>query len=212
MFDPIREDLARCHRKREILLNPATWAVMSYRFRRWILRLGVPSMLKWPLWAIGALVDLLSRIASGIELPTRAVIGPGLYIPHTGYVVVGAGARIGQHCTLCQGVTIGHARGGRDKRGGCPVIGDRVYVGPGSAIIGPIEIGNDALIGPGAIVVKSVPAAGVAVGNPARVISYAGSFDLISYPEMESDVERIAALTKFAGSPSVPTRRTGLAS
>jgi hypothetical protein len=34
----------------------------------------------------------------------------------------------------------------------------------------------------------------VAVGNPARVISHKGSFDLISYPGMEQDEERIAAL------------------
>jgi serine O-acetyltransferase len=108
--------------------------------------------------------------------------------------MVGSHVVIGRHCTLTQGVTIGHAGGGSHTTDKNPVIGDRVYIGPGAIIIGPITIGNDALIGAGAVVTRSVPDRGVAVGNPARVISHKGSFDLISYPGMEQDEERIAAL------------------
>ncbi len=32
------------------------------------------------------------------------------------------------------------------------------------------------------------------MGNPARVVSYEGSFDLITYDGMESDPDRIASL------------------
>jgi serine acetyltransferase len=74
------------------------------------------------------------------------------------------------------------------------VIGNRVYVGPGSAIIGPLTVGDDALIGVGAVVIRSVPPRGVVVGNPARIISFSGSFDLIDYPCMDEDPARLASL------------------
>ena len=64
-----------------------------------------------------------------------------------------------------------------------------------AAIIGPISVGDDALVGVGAVVLKSVPPRGVVAGNPARMISNVGSFDLITYTGMESDPERMAALT-----------------
>ena len=131
---------------------------------------------------------------TGIQLPSSVSIGPGLYIPHSGYIVVNSSASIGSHCTIAQGVTIGHAGGGRDKSMKAPTVGDRVYIGPGACLIGDISIGDDALIGPGAIVTKDVPPRSVVVGNPARVISTRGSFDLIDYPGMEDDVMRQCSL------------------
>jgi serine O-acetyltransferase len=193
MFDDLREDLRRC-RKREILLNPSTWAIISYRFRRAVAKSRAPAVVKWPAYAAAVFTDIISRVASHVELPTSAEIGRGLCMPHAGYVVVAADARIGRHCTIGPGVTIGHARGGGSDREGSPVIGDRVYIGPGAAVIGPIEIGSDALIGAGAVVVRSVPPAGVVAGNPAQLISREGSFNLISYRDMDKDRERIAAL------------------
>src|SRR5262249_8324921 len=96
---------------------------------------------------------------------------------------------------LCHGVTIGHRGGGQDpSRAGSPVIGDRVYIGPGSAIIGPLTVGEDAVIGLGAIVIRSVPPRAVVAGNPARVLSVGGSFELIHYPGMERDPGRLASL------------------
>jgi serine O-acetyltransferase len=198
MFEFVSQDLGRCggrwsERVREALFSPGTWAVLGYRFRRW----AYASRLPWPLRKLlnvaGTLVNVWVQVASNIELPVTAEIGPGLYVPHTGYIIVAARARIGRHCTLTQGVTIGHGGGGRKTAAGCPIIGDRVYVGPGAAVIGPIEVGNDALIAVGAVVIESVPAGGVAVGNPARLISRRGSFDLIEYPGMEADPDRTAA-------------------
>ncbi len=138
-------------------------------------------------------MQLIVDITTNIQLPETVPIGPGLFIAHTGYIVLAGDVIMGHHCTLTQGVSIGHAGGGgKDLRS--PVLGDRVYVGPNAAIIGPIEIGHDALIGVGAVVTRSVPPCGVVVGNPARLISYKGSFDLIDYPGKEDDPERLVAL------------------
>jgi serine O-acetyltransferase len=198
MFDCLRQDFCRCgdttsQRVKEMLFNIGMWAVVSYRLRRWIFQLRLPRPLKLPLNLISALTQLVTEVLTGIQIPCSADIGPGLYIPHTGYIVISSGAVIGSNCTLTQGVTIGHGGGGRRSAQGCPQIGDRVYIGPGAAITGPISVGDDALIGVGAIVIRSVPACAVVVGNPGRIISSKGSFDLITYPGMEHDAARVAA-------------------
>ena len=199
MFANLAEDVRRCgsspyERVREVVLTPGMWAVIGYRYRRWVFTTRMPKLLRFVLNVLGVMVQLFTEVATQVQLPSSASIGPGLYVPHTGYIVVSSRAVIGRHCTLAQGVTIGHAGGGGKPEGGCPVLGDRVYVGPGSALIGPLTVGDDALIGVGAVVTRSVPSRGVVAGNPARLFSRNGSFDLISYPGMEQDRDRGASL------------------
>jgi serine O-acetyltransferase len=201
MFAAIRQDIRRCGatpfpRLKEVLLNPSIWAVFGYRHRRWVAT-TFPRPIRWLLapWTIP--LQLLMDILTKVQLPAAAKIGSGLYLPHLGTIVIGSGTTVGRNCTIAHNVTIGHA-GGRTRTGGNPVIGDRVYIGPGAIVIGPITIGNDALIGAGAVVVKSIPPAGVAVGNPARLLCLTGSFALIEYPGMESDSDRSTAMQHSA--------------
>jgi serine O-acetyltransferase len=200
MFDHLRADFGRCgdtfgQRCREMILNPGMWAVVGYRYCRWVGTCGMPRWLRRPFALVALVVQLWVEVTTTIQLSAAARIGPGLYIPHTGTTVVGSGSVLGSNCTLCHGVTIGHRGGGRHKRGGGnPVFGDRVYIGPGSAIVGPITVGEDAVIGVGAVVIRPVPPRAVVAGNPARVLSQGGSFDLICYPCMEQDRARVASL------------------
>ena len=199
MFNHLIEDIRRCGdtpaaRIREVLLNPGFWAVVGYRFRRKVFTARIPRPIRWVLNVPATLAQLLVDVATGIQLPSSAQIGPGLSIPHNGYIVVSSRAVIGSHCTITQGVTIGHASGGGKSLSGCPVLGDRVYVGPGAAVIVPITVGDDALIGVGAVVIRSVPPRGVVAGNPARLLSRAGSFGLIEYPGMDADPDRLDSL------------------
>jgi serine O-acetyltransferase len=199
MFDNLREDLKRYgasshEQMRALLLYPRVWAIASYRFSRWTHTSKLPRPLKKMLTLLVTLLSTLIDITTSIEISPTANIGPGLFIPHTGYIVIGPDVTIGKHCTLTQGITIGHRGGGNIQSYQSPVIGDRVYVGPGAAIVGPITIGDDALVGVGAVVTRSVPSRGVVAGNPAQVLSLKGSFDLISYPGMEKDENRITSL------------------
>ncbi|HEV3447229.1 MAG TPA: hypothetical protein VG099_21495 [Gemmataceae bacterium] len=200
MFDHVRADFGRCgdtfrQRCREIILNPGMWAVVGYRYCRWVRTCGMPRWLRWPFALIALAVQLWVEVTTTIQLSAAAQIGPGLYVPHTGTTVVGSGSVLGGNCTLCHGVTIGHRGGGRHKSArGNPVFGDRVYIGPGSAIVGPITVGEDAVIGVGAVVIRPVPPRAVVAGNPARVLSESGSFDLICYPGMAQDPARLASL------------------
>lgn len=198
MFDNLREDLRRygsgTHQQiRAIILTPPLWAIIGYRFARWVNTAHLPGPIRKLLRIVSTLTNLWVGVATNIELPSEARIGPGLFIAHTGYIVLGAGVVMGHHCTLTQGVTIGHAGGGNNSFE-CPSIGNRVYVGPGSAIIGPVTVGDDCLIGVNAVVTQSIPPRAVALGNPARVKSLKGSFALIMYPGMETDLERKSAL------------------
>jgi serine O-acetyltransferase len=46
-----------------------------------------------------------------------------------------------------------------------PTIGNRVYIGAGAKILGPVTIGEDAIIGANAVITKDVPAARTVVGS-----------------------------------------------
>jgi serine acetyltransferase len=72
-----------------------------------------------------------------------------------------------------------------------------VHVGVNALLLGRITIGNDAVIGPGAVVMSSVPPGGVAVGNPARVTGNSGSFEFVTYDNMENDPARREALRQL---------------
>ena len=170
-----------------VFLTQGFWATCAYRLSRRIL-----TKRAWPL--LGPLLKLLLvlwrkllEILTGIHIPDESVIGKALHIAHFGPTLIGV-ERMGDNCSLSQGVTIGY--GGRGEKRGRPTIGDRVYIGANVVIVGDITIGDDAAIAAGAIVVSSVPPRGVVMGNPARVIGYEGSFDLIHYEGMETDPAR----------------------
>jgi len=158
-----------------LVMNPGAMVVASYRFARAIRTL--PRRLRFPLVAAHAPVDLLLRTITSTELPAGANIGGGLHVGHIGGIVVSPQAQIGRDCNLSQGVTIGV--GGRGDKRGVPFIGDRVYIGPGAKLFGPIRIGNDVAIGANAVVCDDVPDNAVVVGMPAKIISMRGSQDFV---------------------------------
>ncbi|MDQ2920314.1 MAG: serine O-acetyltransferase [Acidobacteriota bacterium] len=198
MFHNLREDLRRYggpgRQLKALLLTPRVWAIVNYRFASWAYAARMPSVARVALKVFARLFTFLIEMVTSVELPPQTAIGAGLFIPHAGYVILASNAIIGLHCTLTQGVTIGHRAGGDVSQLDSPVIGDRVYIGPGAVVLGAINIGDDALIGANAVVLRSVPPRAVVVGNPARLISMKGSFDLISYPGMEHDAKRLVSL------------------
>lgn len=164
-----------------LLTREGLWALAEYRFNNWVDREVRIPVLRHILIAIGAIWHKLITVLIGIELPKGANIGVGLYIVHSGCIVLHPDVVIGEYCTLSHDVTIG--LGGRGEKLGCPKIGDRVYIAPGAKIFGAITIGNDVAIGANAVVTKDLPDNAVAVGIPAKIISYKGSQDFIDAPK-----------------------------
>jgi serine O-acetyltransferase len=173
---------------RTIFLTQGFWASAVYRMGRAAVR---RTRFARPFVAFA---QKLVEIVTGISIPVQCAIGDGLYIGHYGSIILAPEARIGHNCSLAQNVTIGVAGGAEDR--GAPTIGNRVFIGAHSVIVGRITIGDDAVICAGSVVSRSVPARAVMMGNPARVVSYDGSFDYVYYDGMDVDPARRASLEK----------------
>lgn len=119
------------------------------------------------------------QILYGVHINFTTDIGPGLYLGHPLGIVVNSRTVIGANCTLSQNVTLGQTNA-RSKNPGCPRVGDRVYIGCGSVIIGGIQLGDDAAVAPNAVVIRDVQPSEVVSGNPATVISTRGSEGYVS--------------------------------
>jgi serine O-acetyltransferase len=177
---------------RTIFLTQGFWASSIYRVCRAArCQGGFWSALARP---FTALAQKLAEVVTGISIPWQCEIGDGLYIGHYGSIILAPEARIGHNCSLAQNVTIGMAPSNEGR--GAPTVGNRVFIGAHSVLVGRITIGDDAVICAGAVVNKSVPARAVVMGNPARVVSYDGSFDYVFYDGMDVDPARRASLEK----------------
>ena len=103
----------------------------------------------------------------GIEINPATKIGPGFVMTHPYNITISSFAVIGRNVNILKGATVGHSSG---KRPGAPVIGNRVYIGLNSTLLGGITIGDDVLIAPNAFVNQDIPSHSVVIGNPCTVI------------------------------------------
>jgi serine O-acetyltransferase len=101
----------------------------------------------------------------GFEIPISTKIGKGFQILHFGHLMISPFAKIGNNCTVFPGITLG-----QDTKGSAPTLGDRVWVGTNSILIGGIKIGDNVLIAPGSYVNFNIPDNSMVVGNPAKFI------------------------------------------
>ena len=87
---------------------------------------------------------------------------------------------VGKNLTISQNVTVGMTchNGKKDF----PIIGDNVYLAPGSAVIGKITIGDNVAIGTNCVATKDIEDNSVVVGIPGRIISHNGSYEYINNP------------------------------
>lgn len=110
---------------------------------------------------------------TGIDLQPN-VAGPGIHIPH-GNIVVNSDASIGSNCKILPYTVIG-MHGRYDRLKDVPQIGNRVYIGAGSKIIGNVTIADDVVIGANSVVIKSILEPNTTwVGNPAKKVADTGS-------------------------------------
>ena len=174
-----------------IFAYPGVHAIWGHRVNHWLWNHGARL-------AARAFAEL-TRILTGVEIHPGAVLGTGLFIDHATGVVIGETAEVGDDVTIYQGVTLGGTSSDRGKRH--PTIGDRVIIGAGAKILGPIKIGDDSRIGANAVVVKEVPSSAVVVGVPGQVISRtrSGSEDESMMPDLvgvslQSLLTRVARL------------------
>lgn len=114
------------------------------------------------------MLSQLGRFLTGIEIHPGATIGKCLFIDHGMGVVIGETAIVGDYVTIYQGVTLGGT--GKDTGKRHPTVGDRVTIGAGAKILGPIHLAAGTKIGAGSVVLTDTKPESTAVGVPARVI------------------------------------------
>lgn len=108
-----------------------------------------------------------------VFIAPEAEIGPGLWLIHPKGVTIGVKAT-GEGCTIYQNATIGANYRQDDSGNELPVLGDKVVVGPGAVVVGPIFVGSKVVIGANAVITKDVPDECVVGGIPGKVI---GKYD-----------------------------------
>ena len=88
-------------------------------------------------------------------------------------VVIGETASIGNDVTIYHGVTLGGVSPSEDSASQVnkkrhPTLEDKVIIGSGAQILGPITIGQNSKVGSNSVVSKNIEANKSVIGNPAR--------------------------------------------
>jgi|TARA_Y100000294_G_scaffold126538_1_gene117987 serine O-acetyltransferase len=150
-----------------ILTYPGVKAVFFHRIANFF------SVAKLDLLA--RIISQFSRFLTGIEIHPKAKIGKNLFIDHGMGVVIGETSEIGDNVTIYHNVTLGGVSpsiNSNEQRNvkRHPTLEDKVVVGSGAQILGPIKIGKNSLIGSNAVVTKDVPEKSIMVGIPAKKV------------------------------------------
>ena len=157
--DPAARSLAEM-----LTCYPGLHALFFHRIAHALWVRGVP--------LVPRVISQLSRFLTLIEIHPGASIGEGFFIDHGAGVVIGETTEVGKNCTIFQGVSL--AGTGKETGKRHPTLGDNVYIGAGSKILGSIRIGDNVRIGAGSVVIQDVPANSTVVGNPGRPVLSSG--------------------------------------
>ena len=147
------------------LSSRSLWALAAYRFGRWTYsqRSGILSL---PFKLMYHVLYLWGQYVSKVAIDVNADLGEDVFLSPVGLLFIGPDVRIGPGSFIHGQNTVGV--GGRPGARGLPMLGDRVHVGPGATLVGPILVPDDTVIGPNSVVTRTLPSAGGWLGCPAK--------------------------------------------
>lgn len=156
------------------------WWMLVEKLLRWCIH---PRLRARCLALLGARIGVQVRIYeimlinpfagfSNLTVGDETVIGTGTMIDLTGRVTIGSHTAVAPGCTFMThsdpGSRIGNRLCKRYPRTVSPIrVGDHVWIGAQTLILGGVSIGDEAVIGAGSLVLKDVPSGAVAYGRPA---------------------------------------------
>ncbi len=154
MFKTIKEDLDNAilrdpaaRNKFEVFLTyPGVHAIWNYRIAHKLWMHGFK--------LIARMLSNRARRRTGIEIHPAALIGHRFFIDHGIGVVIGETTQIGDDVMLYHNVTLGARRFATGKRH--PTIGNRVTIGAGAKILGPVNIADDVRIPYNRVVLEDI--------------------------------------------------------
>jgi serine O-acetyltransferase len=140
-----------------------------YRFGRWGLhrRSAIGRRLVSRVYGFA---NLFVANITKIWIPPQVTIGRDFHIVHAeGSLSIHPDAVIGDRLGVMHNVTIGTNMGD-----GVPVIGNDVFIGVNSTVLGPIRIGDRVRIAANTAVTTDVPSDSIVVGSPGRILPRLG--------------------------------------
>ena len=202
MLKRIREDVGVVFKRDPAARNwfdiiftcPGLHAVWMHRFSHCLWKIGLKTLARF--------FSLIGRFLTGVEIHPGAQIGRRFFIDHGMGVVIGETAEIGEDCTVYHGVTLGGTTWNTGKRH--PTLGDRVVVGAGAKVLGPIKVGSGSKIGSNAVVIKPVPPESTAVGIPAKILSLKVEGDVKNKSETLTNRDEKSEFEQYGISGAMP--------
>jgi serine O-acetyltransferase len=160
-FETIKGDWVRHGRK---LTEPAFVSLLCYRYGRWAIHRRTALGRRIANLGYGFCRVFILNITK-VWIPPGTTIGKDFHIIHAeGSLSIHPDVVIGDRVGVMHNVTIGTNMGP-----GAPVIGDDVFIGVNSCVLGKIRVGNRVRIGACTLVTTNVPDDSVAIGSPAKI-------------------------------------------
>ena len=158
LFELIRADYARL---RELSGNPVQGSVWRAFVHPRVAPIALFRIAHWlytkRLTSISNFLSLFILFVFRVEIPSRAIIGPGLVLPHPMGIVIGS-ALIGRNVTIFQNVTLGAREfDGKYDLTKRPRLHDGVVVGAGAVVLGPVEIGKNVVVKANGLITRNIP-------------------------------------------------------
>ncbi|MFW6158765.1 MAG: serine O-acetyltransferase [Planctomycetota bacterium] len=165
-----------------LLCYPGLHAIWLHRVSHWLWRRRLKLLAR--------VLSTLARALTGVDIHPGARIGRRFFIDHGAGVVIGETAEVGADVLIYQGVVLGGTSMEKTKRH--PTVGDRVVIGAGAILLGPIRVGDDARVGAGSVVIRSVPGGATVVGVPGRTVGAAPSpVDMLRHADLPDPLSEV---------------------
>ena len=133
-----------------------------YRISHWLYNNGFSF--------ITPLIEVLIYLMFNSRIPSSVKIGKSSYFAYKGLsTLLVKGTVIGDNCSIGMRVTTGRNFPYKEV----PNIGNRVWIGTNSVIIGQ----DNVIIAPNSFVNKSIPEGVIVAGNPAKIIGWVKDLD-----------------------------------
>lgn len=151
------DDPAAHHTDEVIFCYPGLFALSIHRMAHELYELDVPMLPR--------IMSEYAHSLTGIDIHPGATIGQSFFIDHGTGVVIGETARVGDHCTIYQGVTLGAKFFAKDEQGHLirgrkrhPTLEDHVTIYAGATVLGgDTTIGANCIINGGVLVTQTIP-------------------------------------------------------
>lgn len=171
MLDVLRSDYVR---HGSSVTDAAFISLLIFRYGKWANRRKHRLTRKPANFVYGLLKFFVLNITK-IWIPPETVIGRDFHIIHAeGSLSIHPGAVIGDRVGVMHNVTIG-----TNMDSGAPVIGNDVFIGVNSTVLGRIRIGDRVRIAANTAVTTDVPADCVAIGSPAKIYPRLPALNLV---------------------------------